>query len=144
MPASPLESVDGCLGLSLSHLPPPPSTASRQVLPPALSTPVSWAPSIMPGLLRPGLGLLLALTGPSWEQERNGQRDPSVPILLHPHSKQFPLYKVDSCQEFPRASATLPILPSPAAQALNGLLGGGVGLVRGARVREREKGRTER
>lgn len=42
-------------------------------------------------------------------------------------------------------SSTQPILPSAAAaQALNGWLGDGVRLVKGARVGEREKGRTER
>lgn len=145
LPALPV-SVDGCLGLSLSHMPPPPSAASRQVLPPALPL---RSPGLRPsrlGCRGQGWGLLLALTGPSWGQERNGQRAPSVPALPHPHPKQFLPREVDSCQEFPRAPVLHPAhspfsycCPSPGC-----LVGSGeVGLVRRARGGRERKARQK-
>ena len=131
--------VPASLGLSVESVPwtssvplaSPPSAASQQVLPPALPL---QSPGLRPsrlGCRGQGWGLLLALTGPSWGQERNGQRAPSVPALPHPHPKQFlPHDDVDSCQEFPRAPVLDPAhspfsccCPSPVWLGAGGLSG---------------------
>lgn len=137
-------SADRCLGPALSHMPPPPNAASRQVLPPALPL---QSPGLRPsrlGCRGQGWGLLLALTGPSWGQERREFSQPR-------HSPTTPGQRSSCLSKLTAArsslglqSSTRPFLPSPAAaQALDGWWrgggGGGAALVRGARGGERER-----
>lgn len=144
MPVSLLVSVHRCLGLSLSQMPPPPSAASRQVLPPALPL---QSPGLRPSCLGcrgQGWGLLLALTGPSWGQERRELSQPQHSPTPGRHSSC--LSKFDSCREFPRAPVPHRALspfscccPSP------GWLMGVEGACQwGQSGREGKKGRTER
>ena len=119
-----------------SSVPRPPSPRSPcDSCPLCPSTPVSWALSILPGWLRPGLGFALGSDRPLLGA---GEAWSELP-QSHPHPMQFlPHQHVDSCQDLPRA----PVPTLPPAAALDSW---GTGPCRGfGAVGEREKGRTQR